>query len=224
MRKTFSIIRNVLTWLIVFFAFGIMIFTVISVTVYNRRDINLFGYRAYIVLSDSMSATDFEAGDLVLVRKVDPATLKEGDIISFRRRNAGRNSEVVTHKIRKLVTDENGDPGFITYGTTTGTDDEGIVTYDFVLGKYERHLAGVGSVFLFLKTTSGYILFVFIPFMLLIFIEVFNCLKLFQRYKREQMEEIAAEKEQMEAEHEETKRMLEELQRQIAQKDAAGGE
>lgn len=101
---------------------------------------------------------------------------------------------------------------------------EGIVTYDFVLGKYERHLAGVGSVFLFLKTTSGYILFVFIPFMLLIFIEVFNCLKLFQRYKREQMEEIAAEKEQMEAEHEETKRMLEELQRQIAQKDAAGGE
>ena len=35
-------------------------------------DRSLFGYKAFIVLSDSMKATDFDAGDLVLVKEVDP--------------------------------------------------------------------------------------------------------------------------------------------------------
>ena len=48
----------------------------------DRNDRALFGYKMYIVRSDSMSATDFKAGDLILVRSVDPATLQEGDIIA----------------------------------------------------------------------------------------------------------------------------------------------
>ncbi len=220
MKKTFRTVRNVFTWMIVILAIGIVIFTVISVTVYNRRDINLFGYRAYIVLSDSMSATDFSAGDLVLVRKVDPSTLEEGDIIAFRRRTMGTEDEVVTHKIRERVTDSYGNPGFITYGTTTGKDDEGIVSYGAVLGRYERHLPGVGKIFRFIKTTPGYILCIFIPFLILILIEFINCIRLFQQYKREQMEEIEAERKKMEEEHEETKRMLRELQSQLAEMKA----
>ena len=117
-----------------------MIFTIVSVSTFNRNDRHLFGYRAYIVLSDSMSKTDFDAGDLVLVKEVAPSTLKEGDIISYISQNTENYGEVVTHKIRELVTDANGERGFITYGTTTDTNDETIVTYPFVLGKYQTHL------------------------------------------------------------------------------------
>lgn len=66
-----------------------------------------------------MSATDFDAGDLVLVKEVDPATLQAGDIIAYQSTNTENYGEVVTHKIRELTTDANGNPGFITYGTTT---------------------------------------------------------------------------------------------------------
>ena len=55
-----------------------MVFTIVSVTTFDRNDRALFGYKMYIVRSDSMSATDFKAGDLILVRSVDPATLQEG--------------------------------------------------------------------------------------------------------------------------------------------------
>lgn len=67
-----------------------------------------------------MSKTDFDAGDLVLVKEVkDYSTLKEGDIISYISQNTENYGEVVTHKIRRITTDVSGEPGFITYGTTT---------------------------------------------------------------------------------------------------------
>ena len=82
MKKALSIIKNIFVVLIVLVAVGMMIFTVVSVNTFNRSDRSLFGYKAFIVLSDSMSKTDFDAGDLIFVKEVDDyATLKEGDIL-----------------------------------------------------------------------------------------------------------------------------------------------
>ena len=85
--KAMKILKNIFVWLIVALAAAMMIFTVVSVSTFDRADRNLFGYKAFIVLSDSMKATDFDAGDLVLVKEVDPATLKEGDIIAYTSQN-----------------------------------------------------------------------------------------------------------------------------------------
>ena len=139
MKKVFNIIKTTIVWLIVLLAVSMMIFTVISVTTFNRNDRNLFGFKMYIVNSDSMAATDFNAGSLILVKEVDPSTLKEGDIITFMSQDTDSFGETITHKIRKLTTDAEGNPGFITYGTTTGTDDETIVTYPYVLGQYQSY-------------------------------------------------------------------------------------
>lgn len=177
-----------------------MIFTVVSVTTFDRADRSLFGFKAFIVLSDSMSKTDFDAGDLALVKEVDPDGLKEGDIIAYQSTNSENYGETVTHKIRKRTTDAEGNPGFITYGTTTDTDDENIVTYEYVLGKYQTHIPKVGKFFQFLKTTPGYIVCIFLPFLLLILIQGFNSLKLFRRYKSEQLAELKAEQEKQQAE------------------------
>ena len=51
------------------------VFTIVSASTFDRSDRSLFGYKAFIVLSDSMAKTDFSAGDLVLVKEVDPDTL-----------------------------------------------------------------------------------------------------------------------------------------------------
>ena len=83
MSKTWNIIKTVLVWLLVALAVFMMVFTIISVSTFNRNDRSLFGYRIYIVNSDSMSKTDSDAGDLIFVKEVDPATLVEGDVISF---------------------------------------------------------------------------------------------------------------------------------------------
>ena len=182
----------------------------------------LTGYKAFIVLSDSMSKTDFSAGDLVLVKNVDPSTLKEGDIIAYTSQNTFNFGEVVTHKIRTLSTDANGEPGFITYGTTTDTDDETIVTYPYVLGKYSSHIPKIGTFFQFLKSTPGYILCILIPFLLLILSEGIRCIRLFHQYKAEQQAELQAERDKIEVDRAETQRIMQELLQMKAQMEQNG--
>lgn len=211
-KKVFNIAKNVLVWTISIVAVVMMIFTIVSVTTFNRNDRNLFGYQAYIVLSDSMSASDINAGDLVLVKEVAPNTLQEGDIIAYVSQDTESYGEVVTHKIRGLTIDANGEPGFITYGTTTDADDEMVVTYPYVLGKMEKCVPKIGTFFQFLKTPQGYLVCIFIPFMLLIVYQGLNCIKLFRRYKQEQMEEIEREKTKIEIERVENAKMIAELQ------------
>lgn len=119
--------------------------------------------------------------------------------------------ETITHKIRKLATDAEGNPGFVTYGTTTDVDDSTIVTYPYVLGQYQNRIPKLGTFFNFLKTTPGYFVCIFVPFMLIIIYEGIRFLNLFRRYKNEQMEEMQAEKDKIEAEKAENAKMLEEL-------------
>ena len=211
MKKVWNIVSTVFVWLVVIVAVGMMVFTIVSVNTFNRNDRDIFGYKAYIVLSDSMSATDFSAGDLVLVKEVEPRELKEGDIIAFQSQNADNYGETVTHKIRKLTTTQDGEPGFVTYGTTTGVDDESIVTYPFVLGRYETAVPKLGTFFQFLKTPKGYLVCILVPFLFLIIYQGINCVKIFRQYKREQMEELEAEKAAIQAEREKSEAMMAEL-------------
>lgn len=224
MKKVRNIISNIFVWLIVAVAVCMMIFTVISVNTFDRSDREIFGYSAYIVMSDSMSKTDFDAGDLVLIKNVEPSTLKEGDIIAYVSQNQDNYGETVTHKIRSLTTNAKGEPGFVTYGTTTGNDDSIVVTYPYILGKYQGHIPKIGAFFHFLKTIPGYVICILMPFALLIVFQGINCVKLFRQYRAEQMTEIQAERARLEKEREEAAEMLKQLQELKAQLGEAKGQ
>lgn len=216
MKKALKIIKNVLVWTLVAAAVLMMIFTVVSVATFDKTERSIFGYKFFVVQTDSMKATDFKAGDIVISKEVDPSTLKEGDIITFISQNKESLGETVTHKIRSLVI-YNGGPGFRTYGTTTGSDDEAIVTYPYVVGKYVGRIPNVGSAFMFLKTTPGYIVCIFVPIVLLILYNGVNVIVLFRKYKKEQTAELEEERKRIEAEREQSQKMLEELQALKAQ-------
>ena len=174
-----------------------------------------------------MKATDFAAGDLVFVKEVSPATIKEGDIISYRSEDPDTFGETFTHKVRSLITDENGQPCFITYGTTTGVDDELPVKYTQFQGIYKFDIPKLGTFFSFLKTTPGYFICIFLPFMLLILMQGLNTVKVFRKYRKEQMEEMTAEREKLEEERRQTAEMMKELQalkEQLASKDGQQSE
>ena len=224
MKKIWNIISTIFVWLVVAVAVAMMIFTVVSVNTFNRADRDIFGYKAFVVLSDSMSKTDFSAGDLVLIREIDPSTLQAGDIITYQSQNSHNYGENVTHKIRSLTVTPDGAPGFITYGTTTDTDDEAIVTYPYVQGKYVMALPKVGTFFTFLRTPQGYILFILIPFLLLIMYQGVNCVKAFRAYKAEQMAQLKREKAAIAAERRRSAmmmRQLQEMQKQMQAQQAA---
>ena len=226
MKKTLNVLKNIVVWLIVAAAVFMMIFTMVSVSFFDKNDRDIFGYRFLIVRSDSMAATDFDAGDIIISKDVDITTIKEGDIITFVSEDSNNFGETVTHKVRKITTDSKGDLAFVTYGTTTNTDDEALAT--MVLGKYIGRIAGLGHFFAFLKTTPGYIICILMPFLLLIISQGINCIRLFRRYRKEQLDEIEAERQKIEQERAESHKMMEELMALKAQlaakeKESAGG-
>ena len=220
--KVLNVIKKMFTWLLVAAAVCMMVFTVVSVTTFDRNDRDLFGFKAFICRSDSMKATDFASGDLVFVKEVSPTTIKVGDIISYRSEEPDTFGETFTHKVRSLITDEDGQPCFITYGTTTGVDDDLPVKYTQFQGLYKFDIPKLGTFFTFLKTTPGYFICIFLPFMLLILMQGLNTVKLFRKYKNEQMDELAAEREKIEEERIQAAEMMKELQalkEQLASKD-----
>ena len=232
-KKILNIALKVVTWLLVAFTVFMMIFTVVTVTTVDGNDRSIFGVKFYIVQTDSMSLSEnnkdmdvhFNAGDIVIIKNVeDPRALQAGDVIAFMSTNSVSYGETVTHMIREVKKTEEGKVlGYVTYGTNTGTDDEALVEPEYVLGAYSGKLPGVGRFFAFVKSTPGYIVCILVPFLLLILYNGVNVIRLFRKYKREQMADMQAEKEKLEAERAENQRMMQELLELKAQLSQNGG-
>ena len=232
-KKILNIALKVVTWLLVAFTVFMMVFTIVTVTTVDKNDRSIFGVKFYIVRTDSMSLSEnnkdvkvhFNAGDIVVIKNVeDPRTLQEGDVIAFVSTNSDSYGETVTHMIREVKKTDTGKVlGYVTYGTNTGTNDEALVEPEYVLGAYAGKLPGVGNFFAFVKSTPGYIVCILVPFLLLIFYNGVNVIRLFRKYKREQMEAMQAERDKIDAERAENQRMMQELLALKAQLDQKNG-
>ncbi len=236
--KVLNVIKDVFTWMMLAIALIAMIFTIFTVTTFDKTDRDVFGYKFFIVTSDSMEKTDFAAGDLVIVKELDDySKFQPGDIISFISTDSANFGETVTHKIRKRTTVEDSTTGrtqgaYITYGTTNDTgklDENGIganddkipVTYGYILGEYKMAIPKLGTFFQFMKTPAGYVVCIFLPFFLLILLQGVNTIKVFRQYKKQQLAEVQAEREQVEVERQETQKVMAELLQLKAQLEEA---
>ena len=93
--------------------------------------VRLVGLTPYVVLSGSMEPT-YHTGSLIYDKKVDPFTLKEGDVITF----MVSEDTLATHRVVGVVPDED-EPGtirFRTKGDANDAEDGTLVHYKNVVG------------------------------------------------------------------------------------------
>lgn len=220
-KKIFNIAFKVISGLIVAFAVFMMIFTVFTVATVDRNDRSIFGIKFYIVQTDSMSPSElnadldvhFNAGDIIIIKDAkNPRALQPGEIIAFMSTNSDSYGETVTHMIREVKKTGDGKVfGYVTYGTNTGVNDEALVEPEYILGVYAGKLPALGNFFAFVKSTPGYIICILVPFLLLILYNGVNVIRLFRKYKSEQMEAMQAERDKLDEERAENQRMMQEL-------------
>ncbi len=222
-RKSIKLVASILVWLIVAFAIFMTVFTIVTVSTVDKNERTVFGYRFYIVLSDSMSKSEnnkdmdvhFNAGDIVIIKKVeDPTAFDRGDIIAFISMNDDTHGKTVTHMIDSVITNPKTGAvtGYKTYGTNTGAIDEAVVQPSYILGVYSGKLPYVGTFFNFIRTTAGYIVCILIPFLLLIIYNLWNIISVFRKYKAEQRAIMDAEKAEIAEERRRNEEMLRQLQ------------
>lgn len=115
---------------------------------------SVFGYSPVIVLSGSMSP-EFEAGDMIFIKKTEPETLQVGDVICFLEEETA-----VTHRIIAIESEDGADY-YITQGDANNTEDSSPVTASQIQGKYTGvYLTGVGDFAIFLQSTPGMLIFI----------------------------------------------------------------
>ena len=173
-----------------------------------------FGRAPLIVLTDSMSPL-IKAGDLIVVKTVDPAEVKEGDVISFFDPASSGNA-VVTHRVLKQNKTEadrlpawhnmenlpgiegEGDSLFFrTQGDYNNTKDEEPVPAGKLVGVWTGFCwRGAGNVAMFLQSTPGLILCIGVPIVLLVAYEIIRR-KIYEKSKQRDTDDLLKELEEL---------------------------
>ena len=139
----------------------------------------VFGHQLYVVLGGSMSPA-FEAGSVVAVKPVDPATLGVGDVISFRTSADGM---LTTHRIVGVNTE--GGLRFTTRGDANNAEDPNPVSAGNVVGVVALAVPYAGYVVNFAGTLEGLLFLVVIPGVIIIAFEVRNLFACARRMDRQ---------------------------------------
>lgn len=205
-------IKYLLKTLKIFFlsVFILVVLSLIFTTVFVDDEDNksFLGLNFYIVLSGSMKP-EFDEGDLIIARKINTDKLVDGDIITYNSIDPFSFNEIITHEIVGETTYE-GDKAFVTKGLANEDNDIYPVPVSKVIGKYLFSIPKAGYVIDYLKTDSGYIIFILIPFILLIGLEGYDIIKKIKKEKQIDIDRLKKEKEELEIE---VKRLKEDMEK-----------
>lgn len=153
------------------------------------------GYLPMIVLTDSMYP-QIHSGDLIICKTEEPENIQVGDVISFFD-PAGNGTSVVTHKVIE-VKNEDGQISWVTQGIANNAADFLPVPEDNLVGVYRSRIPGLGNVVLFMQTTTGLIVCVVVPVLLLVGLDILRRRK-FEKSKQQDTDQLLAELEQLRA-------------------------
>ena len=122
------------------------------------------GYAPLIVLTGSMEP-EIMSGDLIIVKQIEVGDVQVGDVIAFFDPD-GNGTTIVTHRVVEIV--DGNELSFRTRGDANNTDDRLPVPAKDLVGVYRTRIPGMGSVAMFMQTTAGLIVCVFVPLVLLV--------------------------------------------------------
>lgn len=180
LKRAGTVVLSVILWAIILIA-ALYAFTTMA-TRDNQNVANIFGYTPLTVQSDSMVPT-FAAGDLIFIKKCDPATLEEGDIICFHT-IIDNEYALNTHRIKSI--ESVGDArSYTTIGdNNNGITDQHVISDGDIVGKYVGHLAGFGKVMDFLSSSTGFLIVIILPMMLFFIYQIYHLITISIRLKR----------------------------------------
>lgn len=146
---------------------------IVKGSIYPDSPPDVFGIAPLAVTSGSMEGDQkgsFDEGALIFVKKLsagDKNNLEAGDVITFL-----TDGVYVTHRIVSVNKNSSGDSvSFVTKGDANNVSD-GAIPAQNVFGKCVGSVAGLGGFMLFLLTPVGILLFVGLPILIYVAVDV----------------------------------------------------
>ena len=153
-----------------------------------------------IVLTESME-DEIMAGDFIVVKTCEAKDVKEGDVISFID-PAMDGTKITTHRVTKVTVNDDGSIEWETKGDNNIIGDTLKVPEGNLVGRWEGfRIPFLGRLAIFMQTTPGLIICVFVPILLVIGYDVLRRRKNEQSNKQDtdallaELQALRAEKE-----------------------------
>jgi len=175
-----KLVLKILSWIVITFFVGlaiILIYHVISSKVYEIRGQKYEPYLSlYTIISPSMEP-NINVYDVVLTKKVDSKTLKEGDVITFISTSTLGEGLTITHRIKNVINTDN-DVKFRTQGDNNPIPDSSLVSSDHLIGKVIFKIPQLGRIQFLLQSRGGWVFVLLVPAFLVVLYDIFKVIRL----------------------------------------------
>lgn len=130
-------------WWGVLIALAVLMFSILGAKLQGRVPY-IFGHSVMRIVSGSMES-EIPEGSYILIKKIDPEEVREGDVITFYSSDYSILGLPNTHRVVEppIVTD--GGYEFVTRGDANSVNDKVTAKGDQLIGVYVRRLDGVTS-------------------------------------------------------------------------------
>ena len=144
---------------------AILVFTAVSAIFFNKGDTFLFGYKPFIISSESMEPAYLKYG-AVLIKNGGYDDVKVNELIAFKAEKIG--GKPAFHRVVKIT-----EEGFITKGDNNKIIDEQIVNRGAFIGREVWKTNATAFIIPQLQTVRGFVMLVIAPVLLIAAIILF---------------------------------------------------
>lgn len=179
-KKNTKIVKGILDVIIIILLYNIILVLISCVN--KIDDVSIFGYKAYKITTDSMTPS-INAGDVIIVKKVQEEKLQVGDVITFQKQD-----KVITHRITNIE-EQDGKKVYTTKGDNNNLEDNETIEYANIEGKNVLTIPKLGYIINMLENQIVFLLIILILLILL-----------FLKIKKDEKRENRREKKKIEQE------------------------
>ena len=141
-KRRRQIIKNVLFVVIVILLYNIFLITKSTLDQTNAKTI--FGYKAYIITTNSMEPT-INVGDIIIVSGIEKSKINVDDIVTFE-----QEGKTITHRIVEINYADQ-EKKYVTKGDNNKVNDIEEITYEQVIGTLVLKIPRIGNIILLLE-------------------------------------------------------------------------
>ena len=141
-KRTKQIVKKLLFVIIIILLYNIFLITKSTLDKTDAK--SMFGYRAYVITTNSMEPT-INVGDIIIVSGIEKDKIKTDKIVTFE-----QNNQIITHRIVGIEETEKGSK-YVTKGDNNLTKDTEEISYEQILGTIVLKIPRIGNIILLLE-------------------------------------------------------------------------
>lgn len=199
-KKIINIVVDVIVGLVLVFAFFLAVCTISSKAKGYQDYTEVFGKAYLAVSSESMEkdaesgevrSDNFSVGDMITIKLVSEEQAKDlevGKIITFKDPYIIDGKRVLnTHRIIEIAYNTDGSiKHFVTHGDNNPKNITEWVLPSEVVGVYQGKASGIGHMFLFMSTSTGFFVCIVLPTLIVVLFAAVNLVLVILKEKKVQ--------------------------------------